>query len=186
MAKAKKPAKQVPHYDLCEARWEKDREERKARFAAAQRKGKPDHKDDWATGFVTPDPIRSNKSGGDWLVDQPELPLNAAPFLATLRSLGYRLQDQRYHDLHRELVMSNLIDRKTGKWSRFKTTLANPETRLICGLIEETIAAGFSEREAIAEAVAELGLDAASFYAAHKRVKRLFDEYRKTLGQDPA
>ena len=41
MGKAKKPAKpakQVPHYDQCKARWEKQREERKAKFAEAQRK----------------------------------------------------------------------------------------------------------------------------------------------------
>ena len=199
MAKAKKAAKpsrpkkpskpkQISHYKKCEAEWERRRDERKAQFAEAQRAGKPDDgPDDWRPGarFVTPDPITSAKSGGDWLVDQPELPLNAIPFLATLRSLGAQLKDQRYLDLHSELVSSNLIDRETGKWSRYGTTLANPQTQFMCELIEETIATrGFNEREAIADAVVELGLEAATFYAAWMRVRDLLHAYRKSvLGQ---
>ena len=115
------------------------------------------------------------------------MPLKAAPFLATLRILGTHLQDQRYHDLRRELISSGLIDPGTGKWSRLGTTLANPETQFMCELIKESIATrGFTKHEAIADAVAELGLDAASFSAAHKRVERLFDAYRKAVGQKPA
>jgi hypothetical protein len=183
MAKAKKPAKPLPHYDQCKARWERDRKAREAQFAAARAQGKPDDgPDDWKSGarFVTPDPIQSDKSGGDWLVDRPELALDAVPFLATLRSLDKQPRDQRYLDLHRELVMSDLIDRKTGKWSRWGTTLANPQTRFMCELIEETIATrDFSERAAIAEAVAEFGFDAASFDAAWMRVRDLLHAYRK-------
>jgi hypothetical protein len=201
MAKAKKAAKlqrrkppskpkQVSHYDKCEAEWERRKAERKAQFVEAQAaSGKPDDgPDDWKPGarFVTPDPVTSDKSGGDWLVDRLELPAKPVPFLATLRSLGDHLQDQRCHDLLREWGKSNLIDWKTGKWSRHGLTLANPQTRLMCELIEETIATrGFKEREAIADAVKELGLDAPSFRTACKRVKRLLDAYRKAVGQDP-
>ena len=126
-----------------------------------------------------------DRGGGEWLVDKPELPLDAVPFLATLRRLGYQLQDQRFFDLHRELVMSDLIDPKTGKWSRFGTTLANPETQFMCEMIEQSIAAGSTEREAIAETVVELELDAASFDAAWKRIERLLHEWRKRVGQKP-
>jgi hypothetical protein len=181
MAKAKKAAKlprrkppskpkQVSHYDKCEAEWERRKAEREAQFAAAQRQGKPDDgPDDWKPGgrFVTPDPPMSAKGGGEWLIKPPKLELNAARFLATLRSLGDQLQDQRYRDLWNELIRSDLINRKTGKWSRYGLTLANPETRFMCELIEESIASrAFEEREAIADAVVELGLDAPSFYAA--------------------
>ena len=92
------------------------------------------------------------------------MPLDAGPFLATLRILGYQLQDQRYSTCCANWSRATLIDRKTGKWSRYGSTLANPMTRIMCEMIEETIAArGFTEREAIADAVVELGLDAASF-----------------------
>lgn len=126
-------------------------------------------------------------SGGDWLVDQPELPLDAVPFLATLRILGYQTQDPRFHELHRDLIASGLIDQATGKWSRYGTTLTHPLVQDMCEGIEELIATGrFTKREAIADAVAELGLDAANFDAACKRVRRLLDEYRKAVGQKPA
>ena len=55
--------KRIPHYDSCKDRWEKARKERKALFTEAQR-GKPNHKDEWKTGFVTPDSVASAKSGG--------------------------------------------------------------------------------------------------------------------------
>jgi len=41
---------------------------------------------------------------------------------------------------------------------------------VICELIEEAIASGVSEDEAIAEAVVELNIDAQSFAAANKRI----------------
>jgi hypothetical protein len=130
---------------------------------------------------------KAPKEGGDWLVDRPELPLDAVAFLATLRALGYQLQDQRCHDLHRDLRASGLIDPKTGKWSHFGTVLGNPETRHMCELIEETIATpDFTEHEAIADAVVQLGLNAASFYAAWKRVERLLKAYRKFVVHGPA
>ena len=66
--------------------------------------------------------------GGDWLVDKPELALDAVPFLKTLRVLGYVTQDPRCADLHQAIMRSNLIDLATGKWSRYGTTLANPVT----------------------------------------------------------
>jgi hypothetical protein len=192
MAKVKKPGrpKQVSHYDKCKAEWERRRAERKAQFAEAQRRGKPDDgPDDWRPGvrFVTPDPIQSDKGGGDWLVDPPELPLDAVSLVATLRVLAYHLQDQRYHDIRRDLIASGMIDLKTGKWSRWGTVLASPMTHSMCEMIEQSIATRiFTEREAIADAVKELGLDAASFDAACKSVKRLLNAYRKAVGQDPA
>jgi hypothetical protein len=165
-----KPSSRSVHYRKCKAEWEKRRAERKAQFAESQ--------------------SASAESGGDWLVDPPELPVKPVLLLATLRSLGYRLQDRRYHELCRELFNSGLIERKlkSGKikrskwsWSRPKLALANPETRLMCELIEEAIARReFTEREAIADAVKELGLDAPSFGTACKRVKRLLDAYRQS------
>jgi hypothetical protein len=189
MAKARKtvrPSRAASVYDRCAAEWDRRKAERRAQFAKAQRAGIPeDSIEDLRPGarFVAPDPIRSAESGGDWLVDKPELPLNAVPFLATLRSLGYQLQDQRYLDLHRELIESVLIDRATGKWSRWGTVLANPETRFVCEMINQSIAAGLSEREALAEAVLELGIDAASFDAAYRRLKELRTAF--LMGEKP-
>jgi hypothetical protein len=124
-------------------------------------------------------------SGGDWLVEKLELELDAVPFLATLRRLGHHLQDQRFLDLHRDLVMSHLIDRETGKWSRYGTTVANPMTRDMCEMIQDLIAGKTSERLAIAEAVAELAISAPSFEAACKSVKRVLDQARKLVRQKP-
>ena len=53
-------------------------------------------------------------------------------------------------------------------------------TQFMFELIEETIEVrGFTERAAIAEAVAEFGFDAASFDAAWMRVRDLLHAYRK-------
>ena len=101
-----------------------------------------------------------DRGGGDWLVDKPDLSMDAAPFLRTLRRLGYVTQDQRYFDLHRDLMSSGMIDRATGKWSRYGTVLAHPDTRLLCEQIEQSIAAGVPEREVLAEAVVEFNIDA--------------------------
>ena len=128
---------------------------------------------EWERRRTDPD-----RGGGDWLVDKPELALDAAPFLATLRRLAYQTQDPGLFDAHRKLITSDLIDRKTGKWSRYGTTLAHPDTQLLCRLIEENIAAGLSETEVIAEVVTEFNIDAASFAAAQKQIKRLLDEWR--------
>jgi hypothetical protein len=121
----------------------------------------------------------NHASGGDWLVDKPELSLDAAPFLQTLRALGNLTQDRRCADLHQLIMSSDLIDPATGKWSRYGTTLANPVTWDMWEMIEELIASGTSERLAIAEAVAELALSAQSFEAACKSVKRVLDACRK-------
>lgn len=125
-----------------------------------------------------------DRGGGEWLVEKPELPVDPLPFLQTLRRLGYITQDDRFAELHRDLMGSALIDSATGTWSLFGTEI----TRLLPEIIEEAIAAGTSERQAIAEAVAvfELYPDAASFDAAWKRLERLLQEWRKGVGQEPA
>ena len=143
------------------------------RYAALKAKWEARHRDPNHTG------------SGDWLVDKPELALDAAPFFQTLRALGTLTQDPRFADLHQAVMRSGLVDIATGRWSRYGTTLANPMTRDMCEMIEELIASGTSERLAIAEAVAELVI-APSFEAACKSVKRVLDEYRKFMRQKPA
>jgi hypothetical protein len=125
-----------------------------------------------------------DRGGGEWLVERTKLPVDPLPFLQTLRRLGYLTQDDRFIELHSALMGSDLIDPATGKWSLSGTELA----RLLLELIEEAIAAGTKERQAIAEAVAvfELYPDAASFDAAWKRLERLLHEWRKGVGQEPA
>src|SRR5258706_5822632 len=71
----------------------------------------------------------NHAGGGDWLVDKPDLSLDAASFLQTLRALGNLTQDRRCADLHQFIMGNDLIDPATGKWSRYGTTLANPVTR---------------------------------------------------------
>jgi hypothetical protein len=144
-------------YNDCRARWEGRAEERK--------KARP-----------------RGGTGGDWLVDKPELEMDAVPFLATLRRLGRLTGDRRYLDLHRDLMVGDLIDRESGKWARWGTTLAQSDTRFMCELIDEDIAGGaFTEREAIAAAVDELDIDANSFDAACTRVRDLLHAHRATL-----
>jgi hypothetical protein len=123
-----------------------------------------------------------DRGGGEWLVEKPELPVDPLPFLQTLRRLGYVTQDDRFIELHRDLMGSELIDPATGKWS---LNVANP-TQLLPELIEQAIAAGITERQAIAEAVAvyELYPDAHSFDAAWKRLERLLHEWRKALDRN--
>jgi hypothetical protein len=145
-----------------------------AHYAALKAKWEERHKDPNYAG------------GGDWLFEKPELSLDAAPFLQTLRALGYLTQDSRCADLHQAIMRSDLIDLATGKWSRYGTTLGNPVTWEIWERIEEQIASGTSERLAIAEVVAELALTAASFEAACKAVRRVLDDCRKFLRQKPA
>jgi hypothetical protein len=90
-----------------------------------------------------------DRGGGEWLVDKPEMPVDPLPFLRTLRRLGYVTQDHRFIELHRYLMASDLIDPATEKWSLLGTKIL----RLLPELIEERIAAGTTERQAIAEAV---------------------------------
>jgi hypothetical protein len=125
-----------------------------------------------------------DRGGGEWLVDKPELPIDPLPFLQTLRRLGYVTQDNRFIELHRYLMGSDLIDPETKQWSLFGTKLM----RVLPELIEEAIAAGTTERQAIAEAVAvfELYPDAQSFDAAWKRLERLLHEWRKALDRNPS
>jgi hypothetical protein len=150
------------------------RDEANARYAALKAKWDARHNDPKYAG------------GGDWLVDKPELALDATPFLQTLRALGNLTQDPRCADLHQAIMSSNLIDPATGKWSRYGTTLANPVTWEMWERIEELRASGTAERLAIAEAVAELAIGDQSFEAACKAVKRVLDECRKFLRQNPA
>jgi hypothetical protein len=49
------------------------------------------------------------------------LPVDPLPFLQTLRRLGYLTQDDRFIELHRDLMLSALIDSATGTWSLFGT-----------------------------------------------------------------
>jgi hypothetical protein len=121
--------------------------------------------------------------GGDYLVDKPELVLDAAPFLQTLRVLGEITQDHRFADVRGWIMQSGLVDLATGHWSRYGTTLANPLTRDVCDMIGELKASGTSERLAIAEAAAEFAISAHSFDAACKSVKRVLDEFRKLVRQ---
>ena len=125
-----------------------------------------------------------DRGGSEWLVDRTKLPVAPLPFLQTLRRLGYATQDDRFIELHSALMASDLIDPATETWSLFGTEI----TRLLPELIEEVIAAGIPERQAIAEAVAVFDLypDAASFDAAWKRLERLLHEWRKSVGQEPA
>jgi hypothetical protein len=150
------------------------RDEATARYVALKAKWDARHNDPNYAG------------GGDWLVDKPELALDAVPFLQTLRALGNLTQDPHCADLHQAIMSSDLIDPATGRWSRYGTTVANPVTWDMWEMIEELIASGTSERLAIAEAVAELALSAQSFEAACKSVKRVLDECRKFLRQKPA
>jgi hypothetical protein len=129
---------------------------------------------------------REGRGAGDWLVDKPELALDAVPFLQTLQRLGYVTRDRRFVDLHWFVMNSDLIDRATGHWSRPGVTLSNPLTQTACEIIEDMIAAGISERLALADAVVELNIDANSFDAAWKRLERLLHEWRKGVGQKPA
>jgi hypothetical protein len=123
-----------------------------------------------------------DRGGGEWLVESSEASVDPLPFLQTLRRLGYVTQDDRFIELHSALMGSSLIDPATKKWSLFGTTL----TRLLPELIEQAIAAGNAERQAIAEAVAvfELYPDAQSFDAAWKRLERLLHEWRKALDRN--
>ena len=106
--------------------------------------------------------------------------MDAAPFLKTLRRLGFVTQDNRYFDLHRDLMLSGMIDAK-GKWSRYGTVLAHPDTKLLCEQIEQAIAADVPEREVLAEAVVAFNMKAASFDAAVKGLERLLHQHRKTV-----
>jgi len=116
-----------------------------------------------------------DRGSGNWLISRPEV-IDAAKVVKTMRLLHALTNDPRYSDLRNHLV-TDLIDPKTGNWSGHQSW--HPDTVMACGAIEQTIATGVHEREAIAEFVAEFNIDATSFSAACKRVKRLMDEYRK-------
>jgi len=122
--------------------------------------------------------------GGDWLIDKPELMVDAAPFLQTLRVLGRITREARFADLREWIMQSSLVDLATGHWSRYGATLAHPLTREVCDMIEELIESGTSERLAIAEAVAELAIRGSSFESACKSVKRMLEASRKFMGQN--
>ncbi len=122
--------------------------------------------------------------GGDWLVDKPELALDATPFLATLRALGEMTQDRRFTELRSWTMRSGLIDLSSGRWSRYGTTTAHPLTRDVCEAVENMIAGGVSKRLTIAQAVAEFAVRGNSFEAACKAFERVFDEWRKALDKN--
>jgi hypothetical protein len=119
----------------------------------------------------------------NWLIDPVGAPLDALPFLQILRRLGYVTQSRRFLELHRALIRSGLIDDQ-GHWSRYGMVLANPETEMTCELIEEGIALGMTERVALAEAVVELGIEAASFSAAVERMRVLLHEWRRAKSKE--
>jgi hypothetical protein len=133
----------------------------------------------WAARHRDPDYV----GGGDWLIDKPELSLDAAPFLQTLRVLREITQDRLFADVRDRIIQGGLVDLATGHWSRYRTTLAHPLTREVCDMIAELTAGGTSERLAIAEVVVELAIRGNSFESACKSVKRVLDEYRKLVRQ---
>src|SRR5689334_17908194 len=90
-------------YRACAAEWQR------------QRDAESKHKRD--------EPDQPRGSGGEWLTDTPDLPVDPLSFLQTLRGLGYITQDQRFNELRRYLTGSGLIDRKTGKWSLHGTKI---------------------------------------------------------------
>lgn len=98
---------------------------------------------------------REHRGAGDWLIDKPELALDAVPFLQTLRRLGYVTQDGRFAELHRVVMNSDLVDHATGHWSRPGLMLSNPLTRDIwpanapccCKSLAERLANGWRTRE---------------------------------------
>ncbi len=185
----------MARYDECKAAWDQRKAERLARKNAkfkAERLAlkNPQHKADtatppqeWRSGWVEIEDIETDAGGGNWLIERPELPQDALSFLKTLRVLGYHLQDQRYRDLHGELVLSDLIDRETGKWRHFNV---NPEARSLFEQIEEVIASGVSEREALAQAIFDFDITGENFEAVHKRLERMLAEHRKRVRQIPA
>jgi hypothetical protein len=119
----------------------------------------------------------------DWLIDKPELPVDAAPFLQTLQALSRITQDRRFWELHRSIMQSGLVDIATGHWSRYGATLMHPLTQEVCNKIELHMAEEMSERLAIAEAVAAYAVRATSFEAACKSIKRVLEAWRKSVGQ---
>jgi hypothetical protein len=127
---------------------------------------------------------RSEHRGSAWLIDAPELAADAGAFLATLRRLGFLTQNKRYHEV-RDMVLDAGMVLRTGKWTRYGPALANPISRKVCAMIEEDIAAGSSERVALAQAVAAYSIAGPSFSAVVKRLRRLLIAYRKTVGQKP-
>ena len=134
---------------------------------------------------------REDRGGGDWLVDKPEVALDALPFLQTLRALRDATQDKRFADLHHFIMTSGLVElvttsrKTTYNWSRPALLLAHPLALDACKMIENRIAGGISERLAVAEAVVALNINANSFTAACKRLERLLHEYQK-VRQKPA
>ena len=110
-----------------------------------------------------------DRGGSEWLTDKPKLPVVPLAFMQMLQRLAYLTQDDKFIELRSALMRSDLIDIAAGAWSLSGTKIM----RLLPELIEEAIAAGTPERQAIAEAVAvfELYPDAASFDAAWKRLR---------------
>jgi hypothetical protein len=181
------PRPQSLSYEECEAIWQRRQDERRATIAAQERERRNPHRkkpaaapEVWKTGFIEdPDPIpETGIGGGNWLVEKLDLPKDALSMLKAMRSLGYRLQDRHYDDLHRELRA--LIDPKTGKWLYFGV---NPETQLLFEQIEEMSAALRSDRKALARAIVEFDITGTSFLAVYEDLKRTLNEYRKFMGQ---
>ena len=166
-------------YDECKAVWERRRDYRNKRIEA-QRQNDPaaSPPEEWRPGWISVDTIETGIGGGNWLVDKLDLHQDAISFLATLRILGRHMHDQRYRDLAAELLMSDLIDRETGKWSYFDV---NPETQLLFEQIEDMIASGVSVRETLAQAIVDFDITGHSFGAVHKDLERLLKEYRKRV-----
>jgi hypothetical protein len=125
---------------------------------------------------------RRSEPAGVPLVEKPRMPVDPAPFLGTLQQLFYFTHDERFIELHRHLIGSDLIDPDTEQWSLSGTT----RTRAIFDHIERKIRLGMSEREAIADVVAMCPLfpDALSFDAAWKRVERQLHSWRKALDKN--
>jgi hypothetical protein len=157
---------------------------RKPRPAGKPRSTKADEPGSYEHWRAEWESRRAEHRGSAWLIDAPELPMNAGAFITTLQRLGYLTQDNRFHVV-RDLVLDSGMVLTTGKWTRYGPVLANPISRKVCALIEEGIAGGLSEREALAQAAAAYSIGAATFDAAVKRLRRLLVAYRK-VGQKPA
>jgi hypothetical protein len=103
--------------------------------------------------------------------------------MKTLSVLGTITQDRVFDAARAAVVAHRLVNDRSGQWRRY-AVLAHEPVRRLCEAIEAAIAAGVSERAAVAEATFEFNIQAASFPAAHQRVYRLLREYRKSVQHD--
>jgi hypothetical protein len=119
-----------------------------------------------------------DRGAANWIVEPAGLAVDATALMATLRVLASITQDPAF-DAARSAVVAHALVDADGKWKR-PAILASQVALEVCEVIEETIASGVPQRQALAGAAAELNIAAQSFGAAVARVRRLFREYRVT------